>query len=64
MSYPKIIVHSTIEGECLSGRECFRYKKIVILMGSLREFVKHPNRTFKRLMKYREMMKGKGIFVR
>ena len=25
---------------------------------SLREFVKHPNRTFKRLMKYREMMKG------
>lgn len=24
---------------------------------SLREFVKHPNRTFKRLMKYREMMK-------
>ena len=26
---------------------------------SLREFVKHPNRTFKRLMKYREMMKGK-----
>ena len=44
----KKIVHSTIEGECLSGRECFRYKKIVILMGSLREFVKHPNRTFKR----------------
>jgi len=27
---------------------------------SLREFVKHPNRTFKRLMKYREMMKGKA----
>ena len=34
MSYPKKIVHSTIEGECLSGRERFRYKKVVILMGA------------------------------
>lgn len=42
-------------------------KEIYVLNGenldkqdSLREFVKHPNRTFKRLMKYREMMKGKS----
>ena len=28
---------------------------------SLREFVKHPNRTFKRLMKYREMILSKQI---
>lgn len=34
MSYPKKIVHSTIEGEHLSGRERFRYKKVVILMGA------------------------------
>ena len=34
MSYPKKIVRSTIEGECLSGRERFRYKKVVILMGA------------------------------
>ena len=34
MSYPKKIVHSTIEGECLTGRERFRYKKVVILMGA------------------------------
>ena len=33
MSYPKRIVHSSIEGEHLSGRERFRYKKVVILMG-------------------------------
>ena len=33
MSYPKKIVHSSIEGEHLSGRERFRYKKVVILMG-------------------------------
>ena len=34
MSYPKKIVRSTIEDECLSGRERFRYKKVVILMGA------------------------------
>ena len=34
MSYPKKIVHSTIESEHLSGRERFRYKKVVILMGA------------------------------
>ena len=34
MSYPKKIVRSTIEGEHLSGRERFRYKKVVILMGA------------------------------
>ena len=34
MSYPKKIVHSSIEGEHLSGRERFRYKKVVILMGA------------------------------
>ena len=34
MSYPKRIVHSSIEGEHLSGRERFRYKKVVILMGA------------------------------
>ena len=34
MSYPKKIVRSTIEDECLSGRDRFRYKKVVILMGA------------------------------
>jgi hypothetical protein len=34
MSYPKKIVRSTIEGEHLAGRERFRYKKVVILMGA------------------------------
>ena len=34
MSYPKKIVHSTIDDECLLGRERFRYKKVVILMGA------------------------------
>ena len=34
MSYPKKIVRSTIEDECLSGRERFRYKRVVILMGA------------------------------
>ncbi len=33
-SYPKKIVHSIIEDECLKGRERFRYKKAVILMGT------------------------------
>ena len=28
---------------------------------SLREFVKHPNRTFRRLKKYAEKLKGKEI---
>ena len=30
---------------------------------SLHDFVKHPNRTFKRLMRYREMMKGNGRYL-
>ena len=34
MSYPKKIVHSSIEGEHLSGRERFRYKTVVILMAA------------------------------
>lgn len=34
MSYPKKIVKSTIEGEYLSDRPNFRYKKVNILMGS------------------------------
>lgn len=33
-SYPKKIVNSIIEHECLEGRERFRYKKAVILMGA------------------------------
>lgn len=33
MSYPKKIVNSPIENECLSERTNFRYKKINILMG-------------------------------
>ena len=33
-SYPKKIVNSIIESECLEGRERFRYKKAVILMGA------------------------------
>lgn len=33
-SYPKRIVHSIIEQEYLEGRERFRYKKAVILMGA------------------------------
>lgn len=33
-SYPKKIVNSMIEGENLAGRERFRYKKAVILMGA------------------------------
>ncbi len=33
-SYPKKIVNSIIENECLQGRERFRYKKAVILMGA------------------------------
>ena len=33
-SYPKKIVHSIIENESLPGRERFRYKKVVVLMGA------------------------------
>nr|MCR4644022.1 DNA repair protein Rad50 [Oscillospiraceae bacterium]MCR4647238.1 DNA repair protein Rad50 [Oscillospiraceae bacterium] len=33
-TYPKRIVGSMIEDEFLEGRERFRYKKAVILMGS------------------------------
>lgn len=33
-SYPKKIVHSIIEDENLTGRERFRYKKAVVLMGA------------------------------
>ena len=34
LSYPKKLVHTSIEGECLEGRPNFRYKKLVILMGA------------------------------
>ncbi len=33
-SYPKKVVHSIIEDEYLEGRQRFRYKKIVVLMGA------------------------------
>ena len=33
-TYPKKIVNSIIEAEHLAGRERFRYKKAVILMGA------------------------------
>lgn len=33
-TYPKKIVNSIIEDENLEGRERFRYKKVVILMGA------------------------------
>lgn len=33
-SYPKKIVNSTIESECLESKPNFRYKKLAILMGS------------------------------
>ena len=33
MSYPKKIVDSTIENECLTDRPNFRYKKVNIIMG-------------------------------
>ena len=33
-SYPKKVVNSIIDGEHLEGRERFRYKKAVVLMGS------------------------------
>lgn len=33
-TYPKKVVNSIIEGEHLEGRERFRYKKIVVLMGT------------------------------
>ena len=33
-TYPKKVVNSIIEGEHLAGRERFRYKKAVILMGA------------------------------
>ena len=33
MSYPKKIVNSTIENECLTDRPNFRYKKVNIIMG-------------------------------
>ena len=32
-TYPKKVVHSILEGEHLEGRERFRYKKAVVLMG-------------------------------
>lgn len=34
LSYPKKIVNSTIENEYLQGRENFRYRKLVVLMGA------------------------------
>ncbi len=34
MSYPKKIVGSGIENECLAGRNNFRYKKLVVLTGA------------------------------
>ena len=34
MSYPKKIVRSSIEDEHLAGRERFRYKKVIVLMGA------------------------------
>ena len=34
LSYPKKIVNSIIDGENLVGRERFRYKKAVVLMGA------------------------------
>ena len=33
-TYPKKVVNSIIEDEYLEGRERFRYKKAVILMGA------------------------------
>ncbi len=33
-TYPKKIVNSIIDQECLEGRQRFRYKKVVVLMGS------------------------------
>ena len=33
-TYPKKIVNSIIENENLAGRERFRYKKAIILMGA------------------------------
>ena len=33
-TYPKKVVNSIIDDECLDGRERFRYKKAVILMGT------------------------------
>ena len=34
LTYPKKIVNSIIEDEHLAGRERFRYKKAVVLMGA------------------------------
>ena len=33
-TYPKKIVNSIIDQECLEGRQRFRYKKVVVLMGA------------------------------
>lgn len=34
LTYPKKVVHSIIDNEYLEGRERFRYKKVILLMGA------------------------------